>query len=122
MNWQPGKQPIMGGQRIAERLADLERQVAELKKAIQISPAEIVIKSQGGVKIESMTGVTIKAATGVDIEASAETVIKAANIRLDSSTLMLPGGSRPIVRVGDLTAGGPGAGTITGPGNPQVLG
>ena len=122
MNWQPGKQPIMGGHRIAERLADLERQVAELKKAIQISPAEIVIKSQGGVKIEAMTGVTLKATTGVDIEAAAGTVIKAANIKLDASLLTLPGGTRPIVRVGDLTAGGPGAGTITGPGNPTVLG
>jgi len=88
----------MGGHRIEQRLADLERQLAELKKVVQITPGEVVIKAQAGLKIEG---------TAVKIEAA---------------MLTLPGGSRPIVRIGDVAAGGPGAATITGPGNPQVLG
>jgi hypothetical protein len=106
MNWQPGQQPIMGGHRIEQRLADLERQLAELKKAIQISPAEIVIKSQGAVRIE----------------AQAEARIKAATAKIDAALLILPGGSKPIARLGDVVTGIPPAANITGPGNPQVLG
>jgi len=107
MNWQPGQQPIMGGHRIEQRLAELERQLAELKKAIQISPAEIVIKSQGAVRIEARSEAQIKAA---------------ATVRIDAAMLTLPGGSRPIVRLGDMVMAGPVPGTVTGPGNPQVLG
>jgi hypothetical protein len=98
MNWQPGQQPIMGGHRIEQRLADLERQLAELKKAIEVKPGEIVIKSQGTLKIEG------------------------AAVRIDAGMLTLPGGSRPIVRIGDTVMAGPVPGNITGPGNPQVLG
>lgn len=99
MDWQPGQPPMMGGHRIAERVAELERQLAELKKAVAVSPGRVVIQSPGTINIEA-----------------------AGTMDLSASLLRLPGGARPIVRVGDNAVGAMGPVPITGPGNPLVLG
>jgi len=43
-------------------------------------------------------------------------------LKIDATLLVLNSGVQPIARVGDAVVAGPFAGTITGPGNPTVLG
>ncbi len=59
MSWQPGNAPMMGGHRITERVAELEKQLEEMKKYIIIGMggSTIEIKSGGTLKLTGATGI-----------------------------------------------------------------
>ena len=116
MNWQPGRQPpMMGGHRIAERVAALEKELADLKKAVAVSATGIVIKSPGSISIEAASNAQIRAGASLDLDAGGTADLRGSLVRLN-------GGGAPIARVGDIATGVGGPAPITGPGNPTVMG
>ena len=105
MNWQKGT-PQMGEHRGSAKMMELEARIKKLEEVLELTA--------GG------TAVKLSAQTKLEISAPVVEISGPALIDLKGSMVKLANGTKPVARLGDTIAGGPGTGSIV-TGCPIVL-
>ncbi|MBT8070747.1 MAG: hypothetical protein KJO80_09980 [Gammaproteobacteria bacterium] len=112
MNWQKGT-PQMGEHRGSAKMMELEARIKELEAQLKKIESVLDIDSGGTtVVLKSKSKLKITA-PAVEIEGQSFTEVKGGLIKLN-------GGTKPVARLGDTVAGGPGTGSIV-TGSPSVM-
>ncbi len=112
MNWQKGT-PQMGEHRGSAKMMELEARIKALEA--QLKKIESVLEiATGGALVELKSNVKLKlTAPTIEIEGQALTEVRGSLVRLN-------GGTKPVARLGDTIAGGPGTGSIV-TGSPSIM-